>query len=381
MAEYEAPKPSKPSDNTLFEGRDPDVDAGECHMTAELSPPTGVDVTAIKLVCEVQNGKTYVAVPDHDIEVSGDEFIAHGRIVPFKVTGLDQKRYRFATKIKVEGSWRGIGKKTIVDRTKNCDAPASKRQRTAHPNSRAAPANNNMNLEQLASMAQDNLSQEGIPQFEGASKKQSEEIPKEQARRTEQIQGYATENTELKNELRPLTKRVAELEKTIKNNEAEIAKLRTATEKAKLDLATLKRRKCKGRTNEPLDGIYVDLVGQLILDEKIRDVFDAKKKKSPIYVGTAEGPGVDAARGRKDSHDKTFGIAGDNNSAIMRLIHVTDHAHAGAAEKLCIRQLRAYAEKKNQYEDVKNESAGGTGIREGKPYHFIYIYYTPQEKK
>ena len=270
MAEYRAPKPKVSDDNTLFEGRDPDVDAGECHMTAELSPPTGVDVTAIKLVCEVQNGKNYYAVPDHDIEVSGDEFIAHGSIVPFKLTGLGQRRYRFATKIKVEGSWKGSGSTTKVDyRKKECDAPPTKRQRTAQQHDQAAPANNNNNLEQLASTAQDDLSQEGIPQFEGASKKQSEEIPKEQTARREQIQGYTTENNKLKSMLRPLKKRVSELEKTIENNEAEIAELRTATDKARQDLATLDRRKCTGRTNEPLDGIYVDLVGQFNLDEKI----------------------------------------------------------------------------------------------------------------
>ncbi len=384
MAEYPVPKPKVSDDNSLFQGRDPDVDAGECHLTAELPPPPpGVDVTAIKLVCEVQNDKgKYDEVPDREIEVSGDELIAHGSIVPFKVTGLGQKRYRFATKIKMEGNWTGSGSTTKVDyRKKECDAPPTKRQRTAQQHDQAAPANNNNNLEQLASTAQDDLSQEGIPQFRGASGRQIEEIPKEQTTRREQIQGYTTENNKLKSMLRPLKKRVAELETTIENNEAEIAELRTATDKARQDLATLDRRKCTGRTNEPLDGIYVDLVGQFNLDEKIKQVFDAKKRKTPIYVGTAEGPGVKAAKGRKKVHDKSFGNRGNNNSAIMRLIYVTDHAHAGDAEKYCIRQLRAYAEHKKQPKDVQNRSGGGTGIHEGNPYHFIYIYYTPQEKR
>jgi hypothetical protein len=384
MAEYRAPKPNVSDDNSLFQGLGPDVDAGECHMTAELSPPIGVDVTAIKLVCEVQNDKgKYDEVPDREIEVSGDEPIAHGSIVPFKVTGLGQKRYRFATKIKVEGSWTGSGSKTAVDyRKKDCDAPALKRQRTAQPNNQAAPANNNNNLEQLASMAQDHLSQEGILRFERASRNQIEEITKEQARRKDQIRGCTDEINELNKELKPLIKTVAGLEKKIGDATATKKKLAEAKNAAELDLATLNRRKCKGRPNdsEPLDGIYVDLVGQFNLDKKIRDVFDAKKKKSPIYVGTAEGPGVNAAKGRKESHDKTYGIRGNNNSAIMRLIHVTDYAHAGEAEQYCIRQLRTYAKEKKQVKDVRNRSGGGEGIHRGPPYHLIYIYYTPQEK-
>ena len=248
--------------------------------------------------------------------------------------------------------------------------PPTKRQRTEQ-----SPGENNP-LEQ----AQSDLKKDKVLEFKGASEQQYQhKITSRDSLDSDLTKARATV-TDLETELGILRKEVKAKEKLEKEAIAERDKLQAAWAAAKRDIQTLKDRKCTGRTNEPLDGIYVDLVGQFKLDEKIRDVFDAKKKKSPIYVGTAEGPGVNAAKRRKHSHDKTYGIRGNNNSAIMRLIHVTDYAHAGEAEQYCIRQLKAYAKVKKQPKDVKNENVGGGGIHKGKPYHFIYIYYTPQEK-
>merc|ERR1711939_92961 len=60
-------------------------------------------------------------------------------------------------------------------------------------------------------------------------------------------------------------------------------------------------------SKEPLDGIYEDLVGPFQLATKIEEVFNVRKPNSPIYVGTAAGPGKAHAVSRKNDHDAKWG--------------------------------------------------------------------------
>ena len=248
--------------------------------------------------------------------------------------------------------------------------PPTKRQRTDQ-----SPRENNP-LEQ----AQSDLKKDKVLEFKNASEQQyKHKIASRDSLNSELTKAKDTVK-KVKKDLEDLRRKVSAKEKLEKEAIAKRDKLEAAWTEARCDIQTLIDRRCSGRPNEPLDGIYVDLVEYFDLDTLIKQVFDGRKEESMIYVGTAEGPGVKAAKGRKKDHDKTFGNAGDKNSAIMRLIHVTDYAHAGGTEKQCIRFLKDHAENKNQINFVGNSKAGGGGIHKGKPYHFIYIYYTPQQK-
>ena len=124
-----APQPRLPrgrEEKGLFDGLDAKLEEGEYHLLADLDGSAGDDgVSAIRLVCEVNNGSGFEKVGDtvrindmtyeHHKENGqevGEEHrvqVENGQekyVIPFKVTGLDNKpTYYFRTQLKTQDAW------------------------------------------------------------------------------------------------------------------------------------------------------------------------------------------------------------------------------------------------------------------------------------
>lgn len=124
-----APQPRLPrgrEEKGLFDGLDAKLEEGEYHLLADLDGSAGDDgVSAIRLVCEVKNGSGSEEVGDtvringmnyEDHKVNGQEVAEEHRVqvengqekyvIPFKVTGLDNKpTYYFRTQLKTQDAW------------------------------------------------------------------------------------------------------------------------------------------------------------------------------------------------------------------------------------------------------------------------------------
>ena len=205
-------------------------------------------------------------------------------------------------------------------------------------------------------------------------------ILKDQSKALESKKSLNKSNAQTaKREREKLEKELKALQREALRKKKAIAAKKNDERKYKQEAAILKNEeKClEGRkiNKEPLNGIYEDLVGPYQLARKIEEVFNMRKPNSPIYVGTAAGPGKAHAVTRKREHDKKWGKRG----GIMRLIQVTEHADAADAEKAGIKALNDVAEINKKTRDVQNQSAGGEGIRANAPYHFVYIYYVPKK--
>ena len=60
------------------------------------------------------------------------------------------------------------------------------------------------------------------------------------------------------------------------------------------------------------------------------------------------------------------------------MILVTGHEEAATAETSAIKHLKIYARSQKKQSELKNIKPGGEGIARGKPYHFVYVFYTPK---
>ena len=146
--------------NTFFGGNQPNLDAGECHLLAnldEVSPPVGADVSAIRLVISDNNSNlrndeddntfsvnetSYDVYKENGQQVSDARTLEDSRYVSFKVTGLDpQRTYYFKTQLKVDGIWREDTKSTTYRKPKKYQTKRARTVRDADgSNDDAAPA-------------------------------------------------------------------------------------------------------------------------------------------------------------------------------------------------------------------------------------------------
>jgi len=172
-------------------------------------------------------------------------------------------------------------------------APSPKRQRT---------------LEELQEQARTALREGSVVQYDGARKDQSMALESKKTLNKNKAQTAKLDKTQLEKDLKALQREVLRKKKAIaakKNDER----------KYKQEAAILKNEeKClEGRkiNKEPLNGIYEDLVGPYQLTRKIEKVFNMRKPNSPIYVGTAAGPGKAHAVSRKrETMTKSGGSTG-----------------------------------------------------------------------
>ena len=122
-----APQPRLPrgtEEKGIFDGLDAKLEEGEFHLLADLAGLDG-DVSAIRLVCEEKKGSGSEEVGNtvringmnyEDHKVNGQEVAEEHRVqvengqekyvIPFKVTGLDNKpTYYFRTQLKTQDAW------------------------------------------------------------------------------------------------------------------------------------------------------------------------------------------------------------------------------------------------------------------------------------
>ena len=246
---------------------------------------------------------------------------------------------------------------------------AERKRRAAAGGAAPSPKRPRIDLREQARTA---LQQGGVVPYADARKDQLAALENKKSLNKNSAKNTNAKGKRLQDELK-------DLHRQVRAKNREIAENNKDKNKHKKEAAVLTREESRltGRkiNKEPLDGIYEDLVGPYELAAKIEQVFNVRKPNSPIYVGTAAGPGKAHAVSRKREHDAKWGKSG----GIMRLIQVTEYAEAAQAEKAGIEALQQLAKLKKKSKDVQNKVAGGGGIHDNAPCHFVYIYYVPKK--